>query len=302
MPPKRKKFTNECHRRSFPAVRTDLASELDLTDQSGVDERTETRSGFTVSTIRIRTKAAAERLGKPTGEYITTDIGRIWLEGDERISAAAGVIAGKLARLAEKLCGGTPERILIAGLGNRHITADALGDEVVSRMTVTRHVREHRELFGLLGGREISAIAPGVLGETGIETAKLVAGAVRAAKPQIVVAVDALAARSTDRLATTVQLGSSGISPGSGIGGRRLAINEETLGVPVIALGVPTVVDSSTLVTDALGKAGMTHMPEELRHVLETGRSFFVTPKETDTIIKEMAELSARAITLAFSG
>ena len=200
------------------------------------------------------------------------------------------------------MCGEIPERILIAGLGNRHITADALGDEVVGMITVTRHVKANRELFGLLGGREISAIAPGVLGETGIETAKLVAGAVRAAKPQIVVAVDALAARSTDRLATTVQLGSSGISPGSGIGGRRLAINEETLGVPVIALGVPTVVDSSTLVTDALEKAGMTGITEELRHVLESGRSFFVTPKETDTIIKELAELSARAITLAFSG
>ncbi len=302
MPHKGKKFTNHCHERSFPAVRTDLAAELDLSDRDGVDERTETLSGFRVSTIRIRTRAASERLGKPVGEYITTDIGKIWLEGDERIAAAAGVIAGKLARLAEEICGEVPERILIAGLGNRHITADALGDEVVGMITVTRHVKAHRELFGLLGGREISAIAPGVLGETGIETAKLVAGAVRAAKPQIVVAVDALAARSTDRLATTVQLGSSGISPGSGIGGRRLAINEETLGVPVIALGVPTVVDSSTLVTDALEKAGMTGIPEELRHVLESGRSFFVTPKETDTIIKELAELSARAITLAFSG
>lgn len=302
MPHKGKKFTDHCHKRSFPAVRTDLAAELDLTDRNGVDERTETRSGFHVSTIRIQTKAAAERLGKPTGEYITIDIGKIWLEGDERVSAAAGIIAGKLARLAEEMCGEIPERILIAGLGNRHITADALGDEVVGMITVTRHVKANRELFGLLGGREISAIAPGVLGETGIETAKLVAGAVRAAKPQIVVAVDALAARSTDRLATTVQLGSSGISPGSGIGGRRLAINEETLGVPVIALGVPTVVDSSTLVTDALEKAGMTGITEELRHVLESGRSFFVTPKETDTIIKELAELSARAITLAFSG
>ena len=273
MPHKGKKFTDHCHKRSFPAVRTDLAAELDLTDRDGVDERTETRSGFGVSTIRIRTKAAAERLGKPTGEYITIDIGKIWLEGDERVSAAAGIIAGKLARLAEEMCGEIPERILIAGLGNRHITADALGDEVVGMITVTRHVKANRELFGLLGGREISAIAPGVLGET-----------------------------SSDRLATTVQLGSSGISPGSGIGGRRLAINEETLGVPVIALGVPTVVDSSTLVTDALEKAGMAGIPEELRHVLESGRSFFVTPKETDTIIKELAELSARAITLAFSG
>ena len=194
MPHKEKKFTNHYSGRSFPAVRTDLAAELDLTDRDGVDERTETRSGFGISTIRIRTKAAAERLGKPTGEYITIDIGKIWLEGDERVSAAAGIIAGKLARLAEEMCGEIPERILIAGLGNRHITADALGDEVVGMITVTRHVKANRELFGLLGGREISAIAPGVLGETGIETAKLVAGAVRAAKPQIVVAVDALAA------------------------------------------------------------------------------------------------------------
>lgn len=284
-------------------LRTDLAAELDLGDREGIEEQTERRGGIEITTIDVVTEGASKRLGKPRGKYITLDIGRIWLASDKDFDAAAGLIAEKLRLLASELCGRLPASVLIAGLGNRRITADALGDETVGLITVTRHIKAHSEkLFGMLGGREISAVVPGVIGQTGIETAELVAGAVRAAKPELVVAIDSLCARSTDRLATTVQLGSSGISPGSGIGNRRSSIDRETLGVPVIALGIPTVVDSSTLVIDALGQAGITRLSDELRGVLDNGRSFFVTPKETDTIVRELSRLCADALTLAFAG
>ena len=282
-------------------LRTDLATELDLSDRSGIHESDEVIDGFHVSGISILTDSAARRLGKPKGRYITIDIGRIWLSDDGRQSLASDLIAKKLASLSEELVGHRPESLLIAGLGNRRITADALGDEVCGLLTVTRHIKPHKELYELLGGREISAVTPGVLGQTGIESAELVAAACERVKPELVIAIDSLCARSTDRLATTVQLGSSGISPGSGIGNRRRAIDSESLGVPVIALGIPTVVDSSTLVKDALEKAGIDEISDELRNVLENGRGFFVTPKETDTIIRELSRLVADSLMSAFS-
>ena len=281
--------------------RTDLAAELDLGDREGINESEEMIKGFKISGIDIVTDMAAKRLSKPKGRYLTIDVGKLWLAPDDRLEAAAEVIASKLSALAEELVGHRPESVLVVGLGNRRITADALGDETCGLLTVTRHIKSHRELYELLGGRELSALTPGVLGQTGIESAELVAAACERVKPEIVIAIDSLCARSTDRLATTVQLGSTGISPGSGIGNRRLAINAETLKAPVIALGIPTVVDSSTLVIDALEKAGIDEPCDKLREVLENGRSFFVTPKETDTIIRELSRLCADAITMAFS-
>ncbi len=281
-------------------LRTDLASELDLSDRSGIREHSESPFGIPVTTTEILTEAAAERLGKPPGRYVTVDVGRIWLASDAQFEAAGHTLGQKLREMAADLCGSPPPSILIAGLGNRQITADAIGDETVHRITVTRHIRDNRALYELFGGCEISAVIPGVLGQTGIESAEIIRGAADHVKPALVIAVDALCARSIDRLATTVQLGSTGICPGSGVGNRRLALNRETLGCPVIAVGVPTVVDSSTLIVDSLAKAGMEELPPSLEAVLEGGRSFFVTPKETDSIIRELSRLLADAITQAF--
>ncbi len=283
--------------------RTDLAAELNLSDDSGIAERHEMHGKFSVSTVEIKTESAERRLSKPRGKYITVDTGKIWLLSDSDFDSCAEIISEKLRLLAEELCGEMPESVFIVGLGNRHITADALGDEIVGKLTATRHLRSRRaELFTLLGGREISAIAPGVLGQTGIESAELVLGVCREINPKLVIAIDSLCARSTERLATTVQLGSSGITPGSGVGNHRHAIDEKSLGVPVIALGVPTVVDSSTLVIDALEKAGINEIDDRLQSVLENGRDFFVTPKETDTIIKELSRLLSKALSLTFGG
>ncbi len=280
--------------------RTDLAAELEIDDREGIEETSNLQNGFKVSEIRILSDSASKRLSKPQGRYITIDIGRIWLSSDEQLKAAAKLIADKLANLAKELVGHTPESILIVGLGNRRITADALGDETCGLLTVTRHIKSQKALYELLGGREISSITPGVLGQTGIESAEIVTAACERIRPEIVIAIDSLCARSVNRLATTVQIGSSGISPGSGIGNRRLAINEEALKAPVIALGIPTVVDSSTLVIDALERAGI-ERTEQLDEILENGKSFFVTPKETDTIVRELSRMCANALTMAFS-
>ena len=193
--------------------------------------------------------------------------------------------------------------VFVTGLGNAELTADALGPDTVSKLTATRHLREHElPLYREIGCSALSAFAPGVLGQTGIETLELLRGAVRSVKPDLVVAVDALAARSCKRLASTVQLSDAGIVPGSGVGNHRTAITADTLGVPVIALGVPMVVDSSTLVYDALQEAHIDDISDSLREVLENGRSFFVSPKESDVITRQVSELLARAISMAFVG
>jgi len=283
--------------------RTDLAAELDLSHIDSIRESTENYGRISISTVEILTDEASAALSKPKGKYITVDIGKIWLASDNDFVEAAEAVSNKLSLIANELCGGEPESVLVAGLGNRRITADALGDEAVGLITVTRHLKAYnRKLFNMFGGKEISAVAPGVLGQTGIETAELIQGVCEQVKPQILIAIDSLCARSTSRLATTVQLGSSGISPGSGIGNHRKALNYDTLGIPVIAYGVPTVVDSATLVLDALSSAGIDEPDDKIMKVLSDRHGFFVTPKETDTIVRELSRLTAKAITLSFGG
>ncbi|MBQ4136486.1 MAG: GPR endopeptidase, partial [Clostridia bacterium] len=157
------------------------------------------------------------------------------------------------------------------------------------------------KLYASLGGRSVCAIAPGVIGQTGIESLELIRGAAIKVRPQAVIVIDALAAVELSHLATTVQITDTGIAPGSGIGNRRMRIDKESLGCPVIAIGVPTVVESSTLVYAALEEAGITDIDESLRTVLENGRGFFVTPKESDVVTTEVSRLLSEAINLALS-
>jgi spore protease len=193
--------------------------------------------------------------------------------------------------------------VLVVGLGNREITSDAIGPKTADKLTVTRHIKyADEDVWNELDMCEVSALSPGVLGQTGIETVELVRGAVENVRPQLVLAVDALAARSSSRLAATVQLCDSGIAPGSGVGNERGAICLETVGAPVVALGVPTVVDSSTLVYDALAQAGIEQVDERLREILENGRRFYVSPKEADVIAERTAAIIAHAINRALVG
>jgi spore protease len=193
--------------------------------------------------------------------------------------------------------------VLVVGLGNARMTADALGPKTASALNVTRHLSTlEPSLYRALSCASMAAISPGVLGQTGIETLEILRGAVRTVKPDLLIAVDALAAGEVGRLGATVQISDTGIVPGSGVGNHRNALTKDTLGVPVIAIGVPTVVNSSTLVRDALEQAGIHTLCDPLQRVLENGRGFFVSSKDGDTVIETFSAILSRAIELAFVG
>lgn len=288
-------------------IRTDLAietftreSETAAQKNRDIDFYEENKDGIAVTTMNVKTEHGAEQTGKSCGTYTTVSIGKIWFAGETDFEHTAQVLASYIKKFTDILSPGE-KNVLVAGLGNRDITADAIGPMCVGSINVTRHIKQQdAELYAGIASSEVSAVAPGVLGQTGIETLALVRGAVDSVKPSLVIAVDALAALSCDRLATTVQLTDTGISPGSGIGNRRTAINRETLGVPILVIGVPTVVDSSTLVYSALEKAGIEKIDDRLTEVLENGRSFFVSLKESDIAVTELSRLIAHAINIAF--
>lgn len=293
----------------WDGARTDLAVESGgrtNTVPLGVERSTERHAACILHRMTVATSEAAVALGRPIGTYVTLECAPLHQLDRTETSRITELLSEELRGMTRALCGRFPGGqlgVLVAGLGNAKLTADAIGPETVSRLHATRHLREHDpSLFRALGCSALSALAPGVLGETGIETLELLRGAVRSVRPDLVVVVDALAARDCARLASTIQLSDSGIVPGSGIGNLRTAITSETLGVPVIALGVPTVVDSATLVCDALERAHIGEISDELAAVLENGRSFFVSPKESDLICAAVSALLADAITAAFIG
>ena len=289
-------------------TRSDLACELAQNGKSlcaGAEWKTREAAGFAISELIVATKDAADTLGKPCGRYLTVECGRI-----DRMSASdhralshllAGEIRGTVQRLTHKAIDSNLS-VFVAGLGNADLTPDAIGPQTMRRLTATRHLRQYeKEIYRAVGCSSLSALSPGVLGQTGIETSELLRGAVNATHTDVIIVIDALTARSCDRLCATVQLSDTGIEPGSGVGNHRRAITYKSMGVPVIALGVPTVVNSATLVWDALEKAGISGEDPRLQTVLETGKSFFVSPKESDLICESIAQLFARAIGLAFT-
>ena len=282
------------------SIRTDLACESEATHDAGKDGTAYAESdvnGFRVAKLHVRNADGEAAAGKPCGRYVTVFTKLLCDESAERLDALAALIAAEIDALAKLHLGGTPRCVLVAGLGNREITADSIGPKTVDRLTVTRHIREHDEaLFNSYFRVPLCAIAPGVLGQTGIETAELVGGVAKTARPDLILAVDALAARATERLGATVQISDSGIFPGSGIGNRRSEISMRTLGVPVIAIGVPTVVNSATLVYVALQSAGYTEVDDRMERVLHEGESFFVSPRQSDRISESVADMLADAI------
>lgn len=289
-------------------ARTDLACEWGRASGGATGMRAEAWqwSHGRGQRLVIETEEAGRRMGRAAGEYVTLLCDKLWRLDATAQEALERELARLIVRLLERETGkrvGPDMAVLVVGLGNRGITADALGPLVVDRLLVTRHLREQeREIFHKMQCCAVSALAPGVLGQTGMEAVEVIEGAVCRARTDAILAIDALAARDCDRLAATVQLSDTGIAPGSGIGNDRCTLARERLGLPVIALGVPTVVDSSTLVYDALRRAGIEPGTGRLRDILENGRRFYVSPKEADLIAECTSRLIARAINRALIG
>ncbi len=286
--------------------RSDLAveAEIDRENAPGVTFEEYERDSVPVSVMTVGKGEGERTSGRPAGTYVTVTAKRPWLWADDRRDALVALLSELIGDAVQSVAGVRPHPdfpILICGLGNRAMTADAIGPKVADAVTVTAQLSvERRDLYDALGCCRVTATAPGVAAATGIEAADVVRGIAETVRPAVVILIDALAARSCSRLASTVQIADTGISPGSGIGNRRSPLTAEALGVPVVSVGVPTIVDSSTLVYDALEAGGVTLGPEadELRRVLEEGRSFFVAPKESDVVTEEMARLISDALDL----
>ena len=279
-------------------TRTDLACEAGR-PETAREEETIALAGEG----ELRILRCAETNGR---HYVTLSTPKLTFLGEGGISALIQHLSHELENMAQALLGrdlDSDTRILLAGLGNPDMTPDAIGPFTVRAVTATRHLRrQNGELYQALGCCELSVVSSGVLGQTGVESAEVIRGVVRYVRPHLVVAVDALAARSCERLASTVQLSDGGIAPGSGVGNHRVAIDCESMGCPVLAIGVPTVVDSATLVYDALEKARVSpkDISPTLQEVLETGRSFVVSPKDCDRITEVTCRVLSDALNLTF--
>lgn len=279
--------------------RTDLALErkeyISKDTLDGITtERKETDS-VVVTTITVENEKGERILSKPKGKYITLEIGSFMKNAD--------LFSSRLTVLSEEIRKLIPEEgtVLVAGLGNEKITPDALGPRCASLILATRHISgELAKAIGFEKLRAVAAVTPGVLGITGIETAESLEGIVRKIDPSCVIVIDALASRSTARLGTTVQITDTGVSPGSGVGNKRGTIDIKTMGVPVIAIGVPTVVDALTMAADVLRETGLSD--EEAEELLKGKREselMMVTPKEIDNLIERAASLVAMGINTA---
>ncbi|MBQ3537034.1 MAG: GPR endopeptidase [Clostridia bacterium] len=270
------------------SIRTDLALEKHEIHKNNLPKGVEIReykNGSSIATeIIITDNEGAEVIGKPKGKYITLEGDGI-LDNDESFQESAAMLSDMLSRLIPE--SGT---VLVAGLGNTDITADAIGPLSANGVIATRHIPEStKEKTGLPFLRDVAVISPGVTGKTGVETGEIIAGIKEKIKPSAIIIIDALASRSVKRLGRTVQLSDTGISPGSGVGNRRNEISEKTMGVPVIAIGIPTVVDAATLAFDLTGKESTDSEFSEM----------MVTPKDTDMLVSKGAGLIALSINRA---
>ncbi|MBQ8304344.1 MAG: GPR endopeptidase [Clostridia bacterium] len=262
------------------SIRTDLAleeKELKSKDTSGIDFEENSIENIKITRIRVLNKAGEKSIGKPRGDYVTVEIPNLESHGGQ-FDLAAEIIAKELKGIA-----GGVKNILVIGIGNSQITPDALGPKVAEGILATRHISSSlKKELGLENLNSVSVLSPGVLGQTGIELYELIAGAVQTVKPDLVIAVDALAARRLSRLGCTVQISNTGITPGSGVDNARREISIKTLNVPVVAVGIPTVVDAHTLISDLGGTVGADFKESE---------NMIVTPKGIDLMIDRAAEL-----------
>ncbi len=307
--------------------RTDLAIEArefaqqqkqNTEELDGVKVEIKNTDIYQITHVKILNETGSQTMGKPIGNYITIEselLKQNDITSHEQIMKTAAEHIAGLSKLSQK------STILVVGLGNWNITPDALGPKVIDKILVTRH------LDGVLpeeiqkSVRSVAAISPGVMGITGIETVEIIQGVVEKLKPDLVIAIDALAARKFSRINSTIQMSDTGVAPGAGVGNKRMTLNEQTLGIPVIALGVPTVVDAATLINDTMDRMleEMIAQTEqgsafyEMLHNMDTDEKYrlivdilnpyvgnmFVTPKEVDAVVERLANIIANAINIA---
>lgn len=316
-------------------IRTDLALEekerfeSDQVEVQGVvlEEEYDKEREIRVTTVRIETENGAKTMGKPVGTYLTIEAPNLSSPDEGIHREVSEELAKYLIEVMEKII---PEsehdkEVLVIGLGNRQATPDALGPYVADNLNVTRHIVKE---YGKYAAPEemncvVSAIVPGVMAQTGMETAEIIKGVVRETKPDFLIVIDALAARNSRRLNRTIQIADTGINPGSGVGNYRNAITKETIGVPVIAIGVPTVVDAVTIVSDTmenllsaletseslkgvglvLGGYSEAEKYELIKELIAPNlNSMFMTPKDIDETVKRLSYTISEGLNLAFSG
>ena len=306
--------------------RTDLADERkDLykkannieNDIDGIEaNEEEINDNIKVTRVRIINEQGEKALGKKKGNYITIDLKNMKYMAEDEIQKASEVLCGELKNMIGKYINREQE-ILVVGLGNIYVTPDSLGPKVINEIDITRHLLKYVPQYLDKDTRPVSAISPGVLGTTGIETAEILKGIIDNVKPKLVIVIDSLASRSMERISSTIQLADTGIIPGAGVDNARKELTINTLGVPVIALGIPTVVETAVVVNDCLdvfieklqekaesneylNKLKEEDNYEEIKEALIPKEyNFVVTPKEIDNLVENMKDVVARGINMS---
>lgn len=279
-------------------------------------EKEENDENIVTTRVKVINEKGEEAIGKPIGTYITIDIKNLKIAGNEEIQKASEIVTKELKELIDKHTEKEGD-ILVVGLGNVYVTPDSLGPKVIKDIDITRHLLKYAPQYLEKDARPISAIAPGVLGTTGIETMEVIKGIVDNIKPKLIIVIDSLASKSIERISSTVQIADTGIVPGAGVGNARNELSKKTLGIPVIAIGVPMVVDAATIATDSINifiekLQKEAESNEELNKLKEANKyelikealipndyNLIVTPKEIDELIENMKDVVARGINFA---
>ena len=306
-------------------IRTDLAvenrelyKEANQQYSPGVDVEKKEEKNYTITRVKVLTKEGSDNIHKPVGTYITIDVPKLNKSDEDLKDEISQVLAKEIKGLGKNR---DNSKILIVGLGNWNITPDALGPKVVERVLVTRQffVNYNKEFDETVAN--VAALSPGVMGITGIETGEIIKGVVDKVKPDLVIAIDALASRKMDRVSNTIQISDTGINPGAGIGNNRMELSERNLGVPIIAIGIPTVVDAATIVNDTLdlildslkteAKAGsefydlLSKISSDEKYALIQDvlnpfmKNVVVTPTDIDELVDDLSIIVANGLNMA---
>ena len=305
-------------RTDMAVERTDIYKKVNniQKDINGIEAENELQKDIEISRVKITNEEGEKALAKPIGNYITLDVKNMKTADDEKIEEIAEAVANELRNVIGKHIKDT-EDILVVGLGNLEVTPDSLGPKVISNIEITRHILEYMPKLMPEDTRPVSAISPGVLGTTGIETMEILKGIVENIKPKLLIVIDALAARSIERISSSIQIADTGIVPGAGVDNKRKEISQKTLGIPVIALGIPMVVDLASITNDCINlfienlqqKAMSNEYLNELKEkdnyeeikeaLIPRDYNMIVTPKEIDILIENMSKIVSKGINKA---